>query len=417
MPNFGYRMEIESGRLIVAAPQAWTGCPIPDPFSCTGGATYVYELSGEAWTLSQMIVPDDLVTFDFFGMFDVHGNRMLSSSAGKGFAQRSGLIHDYRYHHASGQWVEHSRVEAFVSGPPDPVYPGVGRPAWSTSLLLFRFGDNLQRFVEGDEGWEYRETIIPPDGMAEYGFGDKIELNERWAVFNAVRDSTFGDRHGSVYIYRRNADDSIEFFQKLLPPRGPGPGGYNRYIGLGIALEGDRIAVGAVGVTDTVGGQGAAYVYEFDGQQWVLRQEVVQAEPRLGSNMGFSVDLAGDVMIVGSLRRDDRHADVFRRGGDGTWLQAALLTPGAGTDGTDLTRSRPFWTREFGWDVATDGRLLAVGAVGEQPRYPTSPRVTPGAIYAFDLACFGCAPDLDGDGQLTVFDFLAFQAAFDAGCE
>ncbi|MFI4914997.1 MAG: IPT/TIG domain-containing protein [Phycisphaerales bacterium JB060] len=28
----------------------------------------------------------------------------------------------------------------------------------------------------------------------------------------------------------------------------------------------------------------------------------------------------------------------------------------------------------------------------------------------------GCYPDLDGDGQLTLFDFLAFQNAFDAGC-
>jgi len=24
--------------------------------------------------------------------------------------------------------------------------------------------------------------------------------------------------------------------------------------------------------------------------------------------------------------------------------------------------------------------------------------------------------DLDGDGEFTLFDFLAFQAAFDAGC-
>jgi hypothetical protein len=27
-----------------------------------------------------------------------------------------------------------------------------------------------------------------------------------------------------------------------------------------------------------------------------------------------------------------------------------------------------------------------------------------------------CPADLDGDGELTIFDFLAFQNAFDAGC-
>src|SRR5690606_34312891 len=149
--------------------------------------------------------------------------------------------------------------------------------------------------------------------------------------------------------------------------------------------------------------QGAAYVYEFDGDQWVLRQEVVQAEPRLGSNMGASVDLEGDVMIVGCQRRDDRHADVFRRGADGTWRQAAVLAPDPGYE-------LPVRTRDFGCDVATAGCLLAVSATGEQPRFrqPSDPPGAHGAIYAFDLSCLVCTPDLDADGTLTVFDFLLF---------
>jgi len=39
-----------------------------------------------------------------------------------------------------------------------------------------------------------------------------------------------------------------------------------------------------------------------------------------------------------------------------------------------------------------------------------------GTSYAVRLACdTPCRPDLDGDGELTLFDFLAFQNAFDAG--
>jgi len=408
VPHFGIVTEIEAGRLFIAAPHAWTGCSTPDPFSCAAGATYVYERAGDRWVLQQMITPFDIDVFDFFGMFDVHGDRMLISSAATAFVTQPGQIHDFRYNPDLGQWVEHDRIQAHVTGPPDPTYPGVGRPSWSTSLLLFRFGDDIQRFIEDDEGsWEYRETISPPDGMERANFADAIEVNEDWVVFNAPLDSTFGDRLGSVYVYRRNPDDSIEFFQKLLPVRGPGPEGYNRYYGTGIALDGDRLAVGSVGVTVTVGGQGAVYVYRFDGAQWILEQEVLQADPRLGSNMGQSVDLEGDVMIVGSQRQDDRHADVFRRGPDGVWRQAAVLTP-------EIPNELPIWTRDFGWDVAMDGRLLAVGAPGEQPSYPTSPRVRPGAIYAYDLACYECTPDLDGDGELTVFDFLTFLNAFDA---
>jgi hypothetical protein len=47
-----------------------------------------------------------------------------------------------------------------------------------------------------------------------------------------------------------------------------------------------------------------------------------------------------------------------------------------------------------------------------------------GVLTLFDFLCFqnqfdagDLAADLDGDGILTLFDFLAFQNAFDAGCE
>ncbi|MFI4883113.1 MAG: GC-type dockerin domain-anchored protein, partial [Phycisphaerales bacterium JB064] len=35
--------------------------------------------------------------------------------------------------------------------------------------------------------------------------------------------------------------------------------------------------------------------------------------------------------------------------------------------------------------------------------------------WSFTLLSLACRADLDGDGQLTIFDFLAFQNAFDAG--
>lgn len=36
------------------------------------------------------------------------------------------------------------------------------------------------------------------------------------------------------------------------------------------------------------------------------------------------------------------------------------------------------------------------------------------AAYLFDLSCYEC-PDLDGDDRLTVFDYLEFLRAFEAG--
>ena len=38
-----------------------------------------------------------------------------------------------------------------------------------------------------------------------------------------------------------------------------------------------------------------------------------------------------------------------------------------------------------------------------------------GSAHIFDLVCLLCRADLDGDGELTFFDFLAFQNLFAAG--
>ena len=47
---------------------------------------------------------------------------------------------------------------------------------------------------------------------------------------------------------------------------------------------------------------------------------------------------------------------------------------------------------------------------------PLAPNPTGGAAYTPGLLDTGdCRPDIDGDGDLTIFDFLAFQNLFDAG--
>ena len=61
--------------------------------------------------------------------------------------------------------------------------------------------------------------------------------------------------------------------------------------------------------------------------------------------------------------------------------------------------------------MATDGASVVVGAPGEA----IGARRSPGAAYLYDLGCLLCRADLDGDGELTFFDFLAFQDLFAAG--
>jgi hypothetical protein len=77
-----------------------------------------------------------------------------------------------------------------------------------------------------------------------------------------------------------------------------------------------------------------------------------------------------------------------------------LVAVGANENRVDLGFYPPPSTSSASfWDIATDGDLLLVQSL------------------LFTAGGDECRADLDGDGSLTIFDFLAFQNEFDAGCE
>ncbi len=104
-----------------------------------------------------------------------------------------------------------------------------------------------------------------------------------------------------------------------------------------------------------------------------------------------------------------------------------LVAIGANENRVDLGFYPPPSTSSVSfWDIGTDGDLLLVqsllfagGDTGCRADFDED-----GQLTIFDFLAFQNAfdagdlrADFDGDGQLTIFDFLAFQNEFDAGCE
>jgi len=63
--------------------------------------------------------------------------------------------------------------------------------------------------------------------------------------------------------------------------------------------------------------------------------------------------------------------------------------------------------------LANEGRTIATFHMDEWDGSTEAERVWENMMN-LTLNATGCRPDLDGDGELTIFDFLAFQNAFDA---
>ncbi len=166
---------------------------------------------------------------------------------------------------------------------------------------------------------------------------------------------------------------------------------------------------------DGLGGQWRSFVGDdgptFPEQDWYVH-------PASGDGAGLSTGLAGTYLFEGlpdgeyqveviSARTTFDYLNTFNVNGvlaDRTFLGTPVVTPwGSTSDG--LTPGN--WLI---WDgVQADGGAIQLDLQADPS--------TLGMINAMRISMTGggCRVDLDGDGSLTIFDFLAYQNLFDDG--
>jgi hypothetical protein len=143
-----------------------------------------------------------------------------------------------------------------------------------------------------------------------------------------------------------------------------------RFSGVGdIALRRDRMIIG-----DPVTGEGeggAAYIYErTPGGEWARTALLVCPDGNPWKEFGWSVDLQGDVAVVGARGFDAWKNDgvyAFVRDQDGTWSFEAKIVP------DDWKEYQFFDTVSFSKD-----RMVVSASGDEDPDYPFN-----GAAYVF----------------------------------
>jgi len=379
-------------RLLVSDPQAATLCP--DPFACGTGAVHAFDLVEGRWEFAQTIVPHDVQRGDSFGIsIDLDDERLIVGaydSSISGISAGGAFVYDF-----DGEaWVETARI-----APPEPIgFAGFGSSvAIDGDFALVQQQDSVYTFRRSGADWEHIERLDPPDDPPiNSAFGLGIAIGQDWVFIGAPFDRSLEPNGGSVYAYRRDGVD-LEFVQKIEPadptirPR----------LGTVIEFDGSTLFVAGNIADDTFEAQGLVYRYALRGDEWVLVQEIASDQPEENARFGSNIDLHGSLLIVGAtgerVGAGFGAAYVFRRSSGGVWVQRERLTPAT-------------LSLEFGGAVTADDTWLIVGARDE----PVGDR-QPGAAHVFDLSCVLCLPDLDADGQLTIFDFLTFQNLFDAG--
>ncbi len=323
---FGTRVAVWGTHAIIASPTARAA-------SRASGAAAAFEYTeGTGWApLGDLLPPaDTLVAGDAYGGAVAVGGSWAAVGASRaaGGGTQRGEVHLFRF--SGGVWAHRQRL-----GAPNPRNGD-------------RFGQSVA--ISGDGN-----TLIVGAGTADR---------------NGLRDP------GAAYVFRRSGETFVH--EATL---GPIVGQHaSDQFGFSVAIDGDTAAVGAPLEDEPESASGAVYLFvrEADGSWRQDGSRLRAPDGRQGDRFGSSVDVSGDLVIVGAggtdLTRDDQGAAYVFRRGPSAWALDRALFLGDGEAG------------DFAGGFGTEGGAVGISgsqAVVSAPN-ATAPVADSGRVVVFD---------------------------------
>jgi hypothetical protein len=195
--------------------------------------------------------------------------------------------------------------------------------------------------------------LAPSDREPFDRFGRAIAARGDFVVVGCPEDDAHGSNAGAAYVYRRAGAEWIEAAKLTAGDEAAA----NEEFGQSVALWNDVLVIGARALDS--GGpylSGAAYVFRFDGEQWLRETKLVASDAAEGDHFANSLAAHDGLIVVGALQ--DSHSGVLRPGSayvfrfDGSaWVEEIRL-------GADV----PEHGDHFGYAVATTGDAILIGA-------------------------------------------------------
>jgi hypothetical protein len=168
-------------------------------------------------------------------------------------------------------------------------------------------------------GLEFQALLQAPDGKNGDLFAWSTALQGDQLLMGRRSDGTLNTQ-GSVYAYQRQPSGVWAMTQKIANNK-PGIWAF----GWALSIDGNRVAITAK--STGLSPRARVYIFELENGLWVEKAEV---GPSLDDNddwFGASVALQGDRLVVGAPQNGTGRAYIFDRQANGAWVEQALLTP------------------------------------------------------------------------------------------
>jgi hypothetical protein len=340
------------------------------------GAAYVFRHLGSAWIQVQKLVASDTAAGDGFGAaVAVDGTTIMV--AAHDFAGYSGAVYVFEWEGTF--WVQRQKLVA-----PDPK-PG-GHFGWSVAVdgdiaAIGQYGDEFSGADAAGAVCVFRRTgtfgvleqkLIPHDSVPRgYDFfGVSVAVNGNLIVGGAP---LMNEGHGAAYVFRWNGSTWVEE-QKLASSPSEWGGGFAK----SVAVWGDTTFVGSPdnGAPNYL--PGTVSVFRYNGLSWLETQTLSASDGGPADFFGGSLSAYGNRLLVQAAGIPDPGtpfgvAYVYEFNGE-QWVEKLRLT------------ARPDVGQYGGYGkVASGARYAVVGAAGDNNACPTDPYCNSGAAYFFDI--------------------------------
>ncbi len=241
--------------------------------------------------------------------------------------------------------------------------------------------DDCDGWVDEAEDWTALVKQYANNGVAAAEYGLSVAIDGDYAIVGSNHANGAGQSIGSAYILFRDKNGANSWGQVMelnVPNLSPGD-----KFGTSVAISAGVAVVGAPMFNDQLIDEGAVFVFYQNTNnpaQWDFVKMITASTPSANDNFGQSVALQGERLLVGANKNDESAPDAgaafaFYRnmGGADNWGQVAKLL--AITGDTD---------DNFGASVAIDGDYAIVGATGVDGMFQHV-----GAAYIFGRNQFG----------------------------
>jgi hypothetical protein len=289
----------------------------------------------------------------------------------------TGSAYVYRYDGLS--WVQEAKLQASDGAPWDLFGWSVDISGGTVVVGAIRDADagtftgSAYIFRFDGSKWVEEQKLLASDYAYWDEFGFSVAISGDIAVIGAIRNDDNDPNSGSAYIFRFDGLNWVEE-QKLLAS----DGATEDHFGNSVAISGDTAVVGAY-LHDSPSNSGAAYVFSFDGSKWVEEQKLLALDTTYADHLGFSVAISGETIVVGAYGDDNADPDniycnsgsayVFRFNGS-SWVEEATLQVPDSECGN-----------QFGWTVDISGDIVVIGG----PDGHWGSTSGPGFAYVFDF--------------------------------